>query len=111
MAIQYNENYNGTLPFSDVCVQFNLAATTAQTYTVPGTLTNNYQVYFSYASNSNVFVCKNGTATVPTSGTSSTVTYEEFKPLKRYMRGAETLSLITPDTAGAYVGISLRAIS
>lgn len=111
MAIQYNENYNGTVPFSDVCEQFTLAATVAQTYTAPGTLTDIYQVTFSISEISNVFVCKNGTATIPASGMSSSVPYEERNPLKRYIRGGETLSLITPDTGGAYVGISLRAIS
>ena len=110
MAISYNENYRGTLPFSDVCKQFTLATTVAQSYTVPGDATLAYQAYFSYASNANVFVCKNGTATIPSSGSNSSVQYEEFKPKKRYVRGGDTLSLITSDTA-AYVGLSLRQIN
>lgn len=109
MAIKYNANYIETMPFSDVCVQFNLAATVAQSFTVPGGATTQYQAYFEYASNSNVFVRNNGTAASPAGGTKSTTQYSEFKPKKRYVRGGDVLSLITPDT-NAYVGLSLREI-
>jgi hypothetical protein len=109
MTIPYNANYIETLPFSDTCAQFNLATGVTQTWTVPGTSTQFYQAFFEYASNSNVFVCNNGTAAAPTSGTMTTTQYNEFKPKKRYVRGGDVLSLITPDSV-AYVGISLRLI-
>jgi hypothetical protein len=109
MAIKYNANYLETMPFSDVCVQFNLASAVAQTYTVPGSDTTFYQAYFEYASNANVFVCNNGTAAAPVGGTKTTTQYSEFKPKKRYVRGGDVLSLVTPDT-NAYVGVSLREI-
>ncbi len=109
MAIQYNANYIETMPFSDVCVQFNLAAGVAQSYIVPGLAGSQYQAYFEYASNSNVFVCNNGTATSPVGGTHTTTAYNEFKPKKRYVKAGDVLSLITPDT-NAYVGLSLRQI-
>jgi len=109
MAIQYNANYIETMPFSDVCVQFNLAAGVAQSYTVPGVSGTQYQAYFEYASNSNVFVCKNGTAASPLGGTKTTTAYNEFKPKKRYVTAGDVLSLVTPDTT-AFVGLSLRQI-
>lgn len=109
MTIQYNSNYIETLPFSDVCKQFNLSSTVAQSWTVPGNATQKYQAYFEYNQSSNVFVCKNGTAASPASGTNTSQQYNEFRPKKRYVQGGDVLSLITPDT-NAYVGISLRQL-
>lgn len=109
MAIKYNANYLETMPFSDVCVQFNLAAGVAQSFTVPGLAGTQYQGYFEYASNSNVFVCNNGTAAAPVGGTNTSTQYNEFKPKKRYVNAGDVLSLVTPDTT-AYVGLSLRQI-
>lgn len=109
MTIQYNENYLETMPFSDTCVQLNLAAATAQSWTVPGTSQQFYQAYFSYSSNSNVFVCNNGTAAAPGGGAQTTQQYSEFKPKKRYVRGGDVLSFVTPDST-AYMGVSLRQL-
>ena len=109
MAISYNANYIETLAFSDTCLQLNLAAGTPQSFTVPGLNTQQFQAYFEYASNSNVFVCKNGTAAVPGGGAQTTQQYNEFKPKKRYVRGGDVLSFITPDPT-AYMGVSLRQI-
>ena len=109
MAIKYNANYIETMPFSDVCLQLNLAAATPQTWTVPGTPEQFYQAYFEYASNSNVFVCNNGTAAAPGGGAKTTQQYNEFKPKKRYVRGGDVLSFVTPDPT-AYAGVSLRQL-
>ena len=109
MAIKYNANYIETMPFSDVCLQLNLAAATQQTWTIPGTPEQFYQAYFKYASNSNVFVCNNGTAISPTAGAQTTQQYSEYKPKKRYVRGGDVLSFVTPDTT-AYMGVSLRQL-
>lgn len=109
MTIQYNSNYIETMPFSDVCKQFALATNVAQSWTVPGADTQQYQAYFEYNQSSNVFICKNGTATVPAGGTNTSQPYNEFRPKKRYVRGGDVLSLITPDSS-AYVGISLRQL-
>ena len=109
MAIKYNANYIETMPFSDVCLQLNLAANTAQSWTVPGTSNQFYQAYFEYASNSSVFVCNNGTATAPGGGAQTTQQYNEFKPEKRYVRGGDVLSFVTPDTM-AFVGVSIRQL-
>jgi hypothetical protein len=109
MAIQFNSNYNETMPFSDVCFQVGLGANVDELVTVPGSDTIQYQAFFEYASNSNVFVCKNAVATIPPIGTVGTQPYNEFKPEKRYVRGGDVIHLITPD-ATAYVGVSLRQI-
>lgn len=109
MTIQYNSNYEETLPFSDTAVQMHLLANVELTYTVPGASTIQYQAYFEYASNSNVYVCKNATPVIPAGSTVGTQQYNEFKPEKRYVRGGDVLHLITPDTA-AYCGFSLRQL-
>lgn len=109
MAIAYNANYIETMPFSDVCGQFNLAANTPQTWTVPGLSGSKYQAYFEYASNSNVFVCNNGTAAAPGGGAQTSQPYNEFKPKKRYVTAGDVLSLVTPDPT-AFVGLSLRQL-
>lgn len=114
MAIQYNSNYDLTIPFSDVCAQIRLAANVEETYTLPGNPTTQYSVRFGYISTSNVFVRKNGTPTIPGSGDVNTEQYNEFRPgddgSQRYANGGDVLHFITPD-ASAYVGISVRTIT
>ena len=109
MTIAYNANYIETMPFSDTVAQVNCAANTERTFTVPGAATNQYQSYFEYASNSNVFVCLNSTPVIPSSGSVGTQQYNEFKPIKRYVRGGDVIHFITPD-ATAYIGVSLRQL-
>jgi len=109
MTIQYNSNYHETMPFSDTCVQLHCLANAEETYTVPGVSTQQYQAFFEYASNSNVFVRNNGTPTIPAGGVVGTQQYNEFKPQKRYVKGGDVLHFITPDT-NAYIGVSLRQI-
>ena len=109
MTIQYNANYIETMPFSDTCIQVNCAAGVAQSFTVPGTPEQQFQAYFEYASNSNVFVRKNTAPTSPLSGTVTTQQYSEFKPKKRYVRGGDVIYFITPDT-NAYIGVSFRQL-
>ncbi len=109
MTSLYNANYIETMPFSDTCAQVACAATTERTYTVPGDSLLQFQAYFEYASNSNVFVRLNATPTVPPLGTVGTQPYNEFKPKKRYVRGGDVIHFITPDTS-AYIGVSLRQI-
>jgi hypothetical protein len=109
MAIAYNANYIETMPFSDACAQIQLPANTDTDWTVPGSPSQQFQAYFEYASNANVFVCKNAVAVIPASGVVEEQPYNEFKPVKRYVRGGDVLHFITPDTV-AYVGVSLRQI-
>lgn len=109
MAIQYNSNFEGTIPFSDVSVPISLTANTEQTYAVPGVATTKYQAYFSYNANSNVFVRLNNTAAVPALNSAVTVPYQEFRPEKRYVQGGDVLHFITSDTQ-QFVGLSLRQL-
>ena len=109
MTIPYNANYIETMPFSDTVVQVNCGINVEETFTVPGNPEHQYQAYFEYASNSNVFVCKNATPVIPLVGTVGTQQYCEFKPKKRYVRGGDVLHFITPDT-NAYIGVSLRQL-
>lgn len=109
MTIQYNSNYFETMPFSDTCIQVNCAANGEKTWTVPGNSNQQYQAYFEYNDNSNVFVCKNATPTIPASGIVEEQPYNEFKPKKRYVKGGDVLHFITPDT-NAYIGVSLRQL-
>jgi hypothetical protein len=113
MAIQYNSNFDLTIPFSDVCAQVALAANSEETFTVPGNPTTKYAARFSYISTTNVFVRLNTAPTIPAGGTVGTEQYNEFRPgadgSQRYVQGGDVIHLITPD-ATAYVGISLRQL-
>jgi len=111
MAILYNSNYNGTLPFSDVNFQISLTTSSEESFTVPGPATANYQALFSYNADANVFVCRNATPVVPGSGSVGTQQYNEFRPEKRYLRGGDVVNLISPDSGTTYVGVSLRQLN
>lgn len=109
MAIPYNSNYEGTLSFSDVAWQISLQANSEQAMTIPGTSNQWFQVLFSYNDTANVYVRPNITAVIPPLGTTTSLQYQEYRPLKRNVRGGDVLHLITPDTV-VYMGLSLRQI-
>jgi hypothetical protein len=109
MTIQYNANYIETMPFSDTAFQVACTVNAEQTANIPGDDTMQYQAYFEYASNSNVFICKNATPVIPAGGSVGSQPYNEFKPKKRYVRGGDVLHFITSD-ATAYIGVTLRQI-
>lgn len=109
MTIQYNSNYDGTIPFSDTAFQVNCATGVEQTAIVPGPDTAQYQADFEYTQSSNVFIRLNGVPTVPSSGSVGTQQYNEFRPKKRYVKGGDVIHFITPD-ASAYIGVSLRQL-
>lgn len=106
----YNANFDVTLPFSDTTVQMNLATNAEQTYTVPGTNSQKYQALFSYPANANVYVGLNATTAAPGAGLKTTTANIEFRPDKRYVKGADVLHFSCPDALGAYVGVSLRTL-
>lgn len=105
----FNSNYDETNPFSDTCAQVALGAAVAETYTVPGANNQRYRAYFTYQSNSAVFVGLNATAVVPGAGSVDTTANIEFKPKKRYVHGGDVISMITPDTT-AYMGIAILTL-
>lgn len=108
----YGNNYDGMKPFSDTVWQINLATNAQQTVTVPGTNAQKYRAIFTYASNSNVFIGLNATAASPGSGTTTTTANLEFKPCEpKGVKGGDIIHAISPDAAGAYLGISLLAIT
>lgn len=108
----YADNFDHTKPFSDTAVQLNLTANTQQTYTVPGLNSHKYRAIFTFASNSNVFVGLNVTAASPTTGSKNTTENLEFRPIEpKYVKGGDIISAISPDTAGAYMGISLLSVT
>lgn len=109
MSLKYTENFGGTTPFSDTCAQIHCVANVDLDWTVPGVAGQLYQAVFSYASDSNVYVCKNDVAVIPAGGTVEEQPYNEFKPYKRYVRTGDVLHFITPDTS-AYIGVSLMVL-
>ncbi len=107
----YSSNFDHTKPFSDTCAQINLAATVEQTYTVPGASQQKYRALFTFASNSNVYIGLNVTATSPVAGANTTTAGLEFRPSEpKYVKGGDVIHAITADVAGAMVGISLLTV-
>ncbi|CAB4151455.1 hypothetical protein UFOVP685_6 [uncultured Caudovirales phage] len=109
MTIQYNSNYDGTLPFSDSASQIHCGANVEQTVTVPGAVTAQYQALFAYIQDSNVFVRINAAPAIPLIGTVGSEQYNEFRPEKRYVKGGDVIHFITPD-ASAFIGVTLRKL-
>jgi len=111
MAVSIHNNYLDTTNFSDTTTRIALTSGNTLTYTVPGLATSNMQVIFTLTDDATLFVGYNKTATVPAP---NTVTSDQFIELmkngfKRFVRGGDVLSFVTPDPM-TYVGISLRAL-
>lgn len=111
MAIRYTTSYNETIPFSDTCVQFNISANTAQTFTIPGERNQKFILTFGLPCSSAVWVGYNVAATVPVANTQTTTSGLEFitPGMQRYAIGGDVLSLNSADTT-SYVGVSIRSI-
>ncbi len=112
MAIKYTSSFDETISFSDTDAQIGLTAGLEQTYTIPGTSKQKFNVLFGMSSNANVFVGYNVTATVPAANSVETTQGIEFMTpdSKRYVIGGDVLHFITPD-ATAWVGVSVRGIT
>lgn len=68
-----------------------------------------YEVCFSYQPGSTVWVdCSGATATVPVNS-SLAVSTSELLPGQRVVPAGNQISMITPDIAGAYVGVAIYA--
>lgn len=113
MAIQYSNNFEQTIPFSDVCAQLALAQNVDLTYNIPGNDTTKYTMIITYNATSNVFVRLNAAAVVPGAGVATTLPFQEYRGgcdgTKRSVSGGDVIHFITPD-ASAYVGIRLMQI-
>jgi hypothetical protein len=110
MASKYQVNFCETFPFSDSNVIMLLAASTALPYTVPGNSNQIYRAHFSVSTSADVWVRNNGTATLPTSNTATSVSYQERIDVgfQRYVKGGDVLSFISTGTP--QVGVSLLQV-
>ena len=111
MAVQIYNNFEDTTNFSDTTTRLGLTTGVVLTYTIPGVSTDNLQAIFTLTNDATLFVGYNKTPTVPAA---DTVVSDQFIELmkngfKRFVRGGDVLSFITPD-ATMYAGISLRAL-
>ncbi len=84
--------YDKTEPFSNQTVQFGLAASTALTYTVPGTDRTTYNAIFKFNPAAAVWVGHNVTATLPISNTITSNSGIVLNPISKFVRGGDTLS-------------------
>jgi hypothetical protein len=111
MSTPYQMNYSDCFPISDTGEMMTLVASTALSFTVPGTSDKKYRANFSINSTADVWVRKNGTAVLPTSGTATSV-YNQEKinayEYIRYVQGGDTLSLISSGTP--QIGISFLSL-
>lgn len=113
MAVDFNSNFDETVPWTNDCAQFALATGVALTYTVPGSANTRYSMLLTYNETSNIFVGYNVTAVTPGAGTVTTTPNIEYRPgddgTKRYVSAGDVISFITPD-ASAYVGLRLMRL-
>ena len=114
MAVPYSNNFENTIPWSDVSLQVALTANVAQTFTVPGAATAKYTARFTYTATSNVFIARAAAPVVPGANTVGSQQYAEFRPgydgSQRYVNGGDVIQFITPD-ATAYVGVHLMQLT
>jgi hypothetical protein len=107
----YTDNFDHAKPFSDTCIQANLATNVEQTYTIPGAATQKYRAKFEFNASANIYIGLNVTATSPGAGLDTSTANLEFRPSEpKFVKGGDVIHAVSPDAAGAYVGISLLAI-
>lgn len=107
---KFHDNFDGTKPFSDAGMDAILAASTALSWTVPGTDKVKYRALFGCSSNAEIWVKINGTALVPTSNVATDTYNQEFviPGMARYVIGGDTLSFISTSTP--QIGVSLLQV-
>jgi hypothetical protein len=106
----YSKLSNGTLIISDTGAQFNLATTTALSYTVPGTSQQKYKCIFSWGYNANVWVGYNVTATLPGTGAINSTYNIQLRPDEIEVKGGDVLSFIST-AAVTDAGLNLYALN
>lgn len=102
--------YNGfgIIPTYDIqgC---SLAASTAQTFTVPANYSN-WIAIFSYTPGAEIFIRFDGsTATVP-GGTVGSIAVV-LNPSARAVKGGSTFSVITPDATTPYITVEYQIVA
>lgn len=110
-ATRYAKNFHGTMPFTNTSAKLLLVASTALAYTIPGTPNMLYRATFRASFTAEIYVSLNGTATLPTSGSSTTTNNnQEFIPLlePKYVNGGDVLSFISLGTPS--IGVQLHLI-
>lgn len=95
------------LPFSDTKYDTTLATDVEQTLTVPGTAPR-FKAVFSYASNEDVWVAVNATATK--AGAAFATTDSELNPRCREVKADDVLHFITGGS-GAEIGVTFYALN
>ena len=107
---RYQRNFQETFPFSNTSINILLEASTAISYTVPGTASQIYRAKFSVSYDADVWVILNGTAAVPTSNTvAATANQERIDAwFQRYVKGGDVLSFISTGTP--QVGVSFLQV-
>lgn len=95
---------------SNLIYRAKLSQNTASSITLPTeTGISNYEVFFSYSESSNVWVDYSGSpATVPNNAAFAT-SNSEFNPDQRILPSGTTFSIITGDSAGAFVSVAIYA--
>lgn len=95
--------YNGFgLPFTLNAKSGVLAATVAQSITVPSNYPN-WIAIFSYTPGSNIWVDNITTAVAPTGAFSDTTS--ELNPAARFVKAGDTISFITSDVTSPMVSV------
>lgn len=107
---QFRSNFDQCKPFTTAGMQTILEASTALSWTVPGTADQKYRATFRCSSTAEIYVGYNVTATLPTSNTASNVSNVEFIPLyePKYVRGGDVLSFISLTTPS--IGVQLLQV-
>lgn len=102
---KYQENYRGTMPFTDQGMKTILVANTDLPWTVPGDDLDLYRADFKFNDSANVWVAIGKAAVLPTSGVATATYNEELRPDHRYVRGGQVIHLRSTGTPE--VGINL----
>lgn len=112
MALRYTSSFDQSIGFSDTEIQMALDTNVALSSVLPGDNTQKFILTFGCSSNANIYIGYGVVPTVPGAGTATTQPFVEFivPGMQRYAVGGTTLTCITLDANGAYLGISIRSI-
>jgi hypothetical protein len=106
----FSTNFDVCRPFSNTSVNILLAASTAISWTVPGTSNQMYRANFSISSTADAYVRNNATAVVPVSNTITSTSNQQriSDQMALFVRGGDVLSFISTGTP--QIGVSLLLV-